>query len=106
MHAKLHHRWAILIALLLTACLVWDAFAGSRRTDKTEGDSNNSAASDSNKLSGEEAWSRNCRHCHNLQPSTMYSDAQWEVIVHHMRVRANLTGEEHRAILEFLKSSH
>ena len=27
------------------------------------------------------------------------------VIVHHMRVRANITGEEQRAILEFLKSS-
>ena len=35
----------------------------------------------------------------------MYSNAQWDVIVHHMRVRANITGQEQRAIAEFLKSS-
>jgi hypothetical protein len=35
----------------------------------------------------------------------MYSDAQWDVIVHHMRLRANITGQEQRAILEFLKSA-
>ena len=35
----------------------------------------------------------------------MYGDAQWDVIVHHMRIRANITGKEQRAIVEFLKSS-
>jgi hypothetical protein len=35
----------------------------------------------------------------------MYSPAQWDIIVHHMRVRANLTGADQRAIAEFLKSS-
>jgi hypothetical protein len=36
----------------------------------------------------------------------MYSDAQWDVIVHHMRLRANITGQEQRAIVQFLKSSN
>jgi hypothetical protein len=56
-------------------------------------------------LSGEELWSNNCLRCHNIRPPTMYSDAQWDVIVHHMRLRANITGQEQRAIVEFLKSA-
>src|SRR5437016_5314213 len=56
-------------------------------------------------LSGEELWSNNCMRCHNLRPPTTYSNAQWDVIVHHMRLRANITGQEQRAIVEFLKSS-
>ena len=39
------------------------------------------------------------------RPPTKYSDAQWDVIVHHMRLRANITGQEQRAIVEFLKSA-
>ncbi len=35
-----------------------------------------------------------------------YSDAQWEVAVHHMRVRANLTAVEHKRIVEFLKEAN
>ena len=34
------------------------------------------------------------------------SDAEWDVAMHHMRIRANLTAEEHRKILEFLKSAN
>jgi len=56
-------------------------------------------------LTGEELWSNNCMRCHNIRPPTMYSDAQWDVIVHHMRLRANITGQEQRAIVAFLKSA-
>jgi hypothetical protein len=56
-------------------------------------------------LTGEQLWSNNCLRCHNIRPSTMYGNAQWDVIVHHMRLRANITGQEQRAIVEFLKSS-
>jgi hypothetical protein len=56
-------------------------------------------------LNGEELWSNNCMRCHNIRPPSMYSDAQWDVIVHHMRRRANITGQEQRAIVEFLKSA-
>ena len=41
--------------------------------------------------------------CHRLRLPDYYTDAQWDIVVHHMRVRANLTGEEHRAIVEYLK---
>ena len=42
--------------------------------------------------------------CHNIRSPGSYSASQWGVIMLHMRVRANLTPEEHRKILEFLKS--
>lgn len=54
--------------------------------------------------SGAELWANNCVRCHNIRSPSNYSPAQWEVIMMHMRVRANLTPEEHKKILEFLKS--
>jgi hypothetical protein len=33
----------------------------------------------------------------------MQTPVQWQIIVHHMRVRANITGSDARAIADFLK---
>ena len=56
--------------------------------------------------SGAQLWSDNCARCHNLRSPETYSSAQWELAVHHMRLRANLTGEEARKVTEFLKSAN
>lgn len=63
------------------------------------------AATDSGK-GGSQLWAENCTRCHNLRSPSAYSDSEWEVAMHHMRIRANLTAEEHRKILEFLKSAN
>jgi hypothetical protein len=55
--------------------------------------------------SGVQLWSENCSRCHNSRPPEEFSAAQWEVIVHHMRLRANLTGSEAREIVKFLQAS-
>lgn len=55
---------------------------------------------------GARLWRQNCGRCHNLRPAAERSDRQWEIIVGHMRLRANLTGADSRAILEFLKASN
>ena len=55
---------------------------------------------------GSQLWSENCTRCHNIRPPQYYSDAQWDMIVHHMRLRANLTGDEQRKITEFLRASN
>ncbi len=55
--------------------------------------------------SGAQLWSDNCMRCHNLRSPDSYSAAQWEVTVHHMRLRANLTGQEAQKITDFLKSA-
>lgn len=55
---------------------------------------------------GAQLWTENCIRCHNIRSPSTYSDAEWEVAMHHMRIRANLTAEEHKKILEFLKSAN
>ena len=55
---------------------------------------------------GAQLWSLNCIRCHNLRPASTFSDAEWEIVTHHMRVRANLTAKEHEQILRFLQASN
>ena len=82
------------IALLAATTIIPHSLAGG-------GSGKESAGPDAAKL-----WAQTCTRCHNTRPATSFSDAQWEVITHHMRVRANLTGPETRAILEFLKDAN
>ena len=63
------------------------------------------ATADSGK-SGAQLWADNCVRCHNIRSPSAYSPMQWEVAMLHMRVRANLTPEEHKKILEFLKGGN
>jgi hypothetical protein len=68
---------------------------------------NDSAAAASTKQkAGSELWAENCTRCHNARPPQYYSDVTWDIIVHHMRLRADLTGEEARAVAEFLKAAN
>jgi hypothetical protein len=97
---------------LLTALLLFfistslTLLAEPKAKRKTATESSGAVSSDSYMgLTGEELWSNNCVRCHNIRPPTMYGNAQWDVIVHHMRLRANITGQEQRAIVEFLKSA-
>ena len=103
---KVTQRCGAVLASLVLASAPYCTFAGPKAIGSTSTDSSNASSSDSYMgLSGEELWSNNCLRCHNIRPPTMYSDAQWDVIVHHMRLRANITGQEQRAIVAFLKSA-
>ena len=51
----------------------------------------------------DDAYKNNCLRCHSLVQA--YSLAKTETIVMHMRVRANLTDQESRAILEYLQDN-
>jgi len=64
------------------------------------------SASDTTTRGGAELWADTCSRCHNIRPPEYYSDAQWATIVHHMRIRANLTGAEAREITKFLQASN
>ena len=55
---------------------------------------------------GSQLWAENCARCHNIRSPSSYSDVEWQVAMHHMRIRANLTAEEARKILAFLKSAN
>ena len=100
------NRRILVVWVLLLASTNWILFAEPKTNRKADKNSNTVVSNDSYRgLSGEELWSNNCMRCHNIRPPTMYSNAQWDVIVHHMRLRANITGQEQRAIVDFLKSS-
>jgi cytochrome c5 len=53
---------------------------------------------------GAEVWGQQCNRCHYARSPSFYNDAQWEVAMMHMRVRAKLTADDYRAILAFLKA--
>ena len=55
---------------------------------------------------GARSWSRECGRCHNLRSPSELSDEEWDVSVTHMRVRANIPGDEAEDIIAFLKASN
>jgi hypothetical protein len=91
---------AVILALLAAAS--WLVIGCS--TDKQPGEVAAGTTTPRAEKSGAELWAENCVRCHNIRSPSSYSPAQWEVVMMHMRVRANLTPEEHKKILEFLKS--
>jgi hypothetical protein len=55
---------------------------------------------------GAQLWAENCTRCHYARPPTQYSAQQWDIIMTHMRLRADLTGHETREITKFLQASN
>ncbi len=58
------------------------------------------------KKTGTQLWSENCIRCHNIPTPVDFSDPQWQTIVLHMQVRANLTAIEAEKIVDFMKNSN
>ena len=56
--------------------------------------------------SGSIFWGQNCARCHNVRGFNEFNDAQWDVIVRHMRIIGNLPGDQARAILKFLQEAN
>ncbi|MCX6290788.1 MAG: cytochrome c [Bacteroidetes bacterium] len=54
---------------------------------------------------GSELWSENCGRCHNAPNGSYYTREQWDVIGTHMRMRAHITADETRKIVDFLQSA-
>jgi len=103
---KILKRGLPIAVLLLFISTSMNLFADPKAKQKTSSESSGTVSSDSYMgLTGKQLWSNNCLRCHNIRPGTMYGNPQWDVIVHHMRLRANITGQEQRAIVEFLKSA-
>jgi len=102
------YSWTVAVAalaLLTTGLSLAGCSTPTSSSSSSAGAATSKKASLSNQ-SGATLWAQNCGHCHNIRSPDSLSDAQWDVVVLHMRVRANLTAEEHRQILAFLKSAH
>ncbi|SRR5258707_2698057 len=99
-----------MVAVALVLCAVIGLLGGGCATPSTKESASGTTQAqakltDIHSKSGAQLWGERCGFCHNVRSPTSFSDAQWEVATLHMRVRANLTGEERRKILEFLKSA-
>ena len=55
--------------------------------------------------SGPEVWAANCGSCHRLRSLETYTASQWNTVATHMGLVARLTGDETRAVREFLVGS-
>lgn len=55
---------------------------------------------------GVKVWANNCASCHNPRSASDLRDDPWRVVVAHMRIRADLTGQEARDVLKFLQESN
>ncbi len=97
-----------LTLLLPAGCRKQATIAGSEfeGADEVAQSAQIDVLADGSEKGGAQAWSENCMRCHNLRPPAERSDREWDIIVHHMRVRANLTAEEHRLILAFLQAAN
>ena len=51
-------------------------------------------------------WTENCIRCHNARLPGYYSDREWRLVMHHMRLRSSMTKQEYDAILSFLQSAN
>ncbi|CAN5627311.1 hypothetical protein BH10BAC3_BH10BAC3_29030 [soil metagenome] len=54
---------------------------------------------------GTQLWGENCGRCHNAPGPGEFHDTNWDIIVTHMRVRANITETEEKKIVEYLKNT-
>lgn len=80
---------ALLLVLALSA-----PFAGA-------GDDNTGGAA-----RGARTWADNCAHCHQMREPGEFSDAEWKVIVAHMRNRAGLTGQQARDVVAYMQAAN
>jgi hypothetical protein len=105
---NLHIRAALLLAgcgvTVISACS-GDGQAGTRPAQMTPGmlaPEDNSYIENAGAL----LWAQNCIRCHNMRTPATLSDREWQIVMHHMRLRANLTGEQQEAILQFLQAAN
>jgi hypothetical protein len=82
-------------------------------TNKPQAGSTNSASVAATKptkpapkqLTGAELYSMHCNRCHPERYPNERTSAQWKTIGMHMRVRANLPGEQYRKLLKYLQDN-
>ena len=89
-------RWTCLMsAVIFLATLTTSALAAE------------SAPSDK-KLArrGAQIWSQYCGRCHNARPGGEFNRLEWDTLMLHMRVRANLPAGDSEALRVYLRRSH
>jgi mono/diheme cytochrome c family protein len=88
---------------LLGACLVGQGLTPAQAEPEKKTDSKADAKPAAKKLTGAELYAINCARCHPERYATEFTAGQWQTIMLHMRVRANLPAAQAKEILKFLK---
>lgn len=97
------NRTLEIIAIALIAVSIGSGLMLAQRPAAAQ----DTAAADPMKFArGAQTWADNCARCHNMRDPKELRDDQWRAAIGHMRVRANLTGEEARDVLAFLQGSN
>lgn len=100
---KLIHLFAV--ATIGTAVVII-AFSATAQTpspaSKTKAETTSPVKAEP--LSGAELWTLNCSRCHTARSPGEFTAAQWQTILMHMRVRANLPATQAREVLKFLQA--
>jgi mono/diheme cytochrome c family protein len=94
---KAFMRWLISVAVIALGCSILAPSIAAAEEPGVE------AEQRALLREGAKLWPVKCAGCHNARGPAERSPAEWETIVQHMRVRANIPGEESHAILEYLK---
>ena len=55
------------------------------------------------KLTGSELYAVNCNRCHQKRYPTEFNSGQWQTLMTHMRVRANLPAKQAKEVLKYMK---
>ena len=57
-------------------------------------------------LKGAKLWGAYCGLCHNARAGSEFNRLEWDTLLLHMRVRANLPAADAEALRVYLRSSH
>jgi hypothetical protein len=94
---------AIILALVIGMSVAGCAAGPERKADGAS--PGNTTAGSQRPLTGAELYAVNCNRCHPERSPTEWNAAQWQTILTHMRVRANLPAAQARVILKYLQEN-
>ena len=106
MRVRTPGTWTLPATLLLLVATGLVACGTTAPTGAASGDRDATPQRPDTQSGGALLWEQNCNRCHNYRPPRERSDREWAIIVHHMRVRANLTADEHEGILRFMQAAN
>jgi cytochrome c5 len=107
---KLIQLFAVAIAVISSAALFVTSLATAQTPaaaskTKQETKITTTVTTKPEPLSGAELWAMHCSRCHMTRTPGEFTAAQWQTIIRHMRIRANLPAAQAREIQKYFEAS-
>jgi cytochrome c5 len=96
---------AISLAVMFVTSLATAQTPAAASKPKQETKTTTTATAKAEPLSGAELWTMNCSRCHITRTPGEFTAAQWQTIMRHMRIRANLPAAQAREIQKYFEAS-